>query len=182
MDVWHSHISYWKNCSVHPQDMSSTCLSGFGHTSPLSRNGFHYVASVRQSSSRTHRVSVFLFQDDMLFSAQMCASCSVICARTQKALDRTRLPVLPDCCNHTASLLEPHQWSIFLYASNRSSAWYQEDYYIPDNHPFPGIRPKNNQGNQLHCILLLFSVMVKDDRWQSIFTWAEQPHERIVSR
>ena len=24
-----------------------------------------------------------------------------------------------------------------------------------------------------------FSVMVKDDRWQSIFTRAEQPHERI---
>ena len=29
-------------------------------------------------------------------------------------------------------------------------------YYSPDNHPFPGIRPKNHQGNQLHCILPLF--------------------------
>lgn len=77
--------------------MSSTCLSGFGHTSPLSRNGFPYVASVHQASSRTHRVSFFLFQDDRLFSAQMCASCSVICAHTQKALNRTGLPVLLDC-------------------------------------------------------------------------------------
>lgn len=101
MDVWHFHLNYWKNCSVHPQDMSSTCLYGFGHTSPLSRNGFLYVASARQASSRTRRVSVFLFQDDRLFSAQMCASCSVICARTQKALNRTSPPVLLDCCNHT---------------------------------------------------------------------------------
>ena len=156
MDVWHSHLSYWKDCSVHPQDMSSTCLSGFGHTSPLSRNGFLYVASARQASSRTHRVSVFLFQDDRLFSTQMCASCSVICARTQKALNRTRPRVLPYCCNHTASLFGPHQWSIFLYAPIRSNSWYQGDYYIPDNHPFSGIRPKNHQGNQLHCILPLF--------------------------
>ena len=156
MDVWHFHLDYWKNCSVHPQDMSSTCLSGFGHTSPLSRNGFPYVASARQASSRMRRVSVFLFQDDRLFSAQMCASCSVICAHTQKALNRTGLPVLPDCCNHTAFLLELHQWSIFLYAPSRSSAWYQGDYYSPDNHPFPGIRPKKHQGNQLHCILPLF--------------------------
>lgn len=34
MDVWHFHLDYWKNCSVHPQDMSSTYISGFGHTSP----------------------------------------------------------------------------------------------------------------------------------------------------
>lgn len=62
-----------------------------------------------QNVARMHLVSVFLFQDDRLFSAQMCASCSVICARTQKALNRTGHRVLPDCCNHTASLLEPHQ-------------------------------------------------------------------------
>ena len=55
------------------------------------------MASVHRASSRTHRVSVFLFQDDRLFSAQMRASCSVICARTQKALNRTGLTVLPDC-------------------------------------------------------------------------------------
>ena len=146
MDVWHSHLDYCKNCSVHPQDMSSTYLSGFGHTSPLSRNGFPYVASVHQASSRTHRVSVFLFQYDRLFSAQMCASCSGICAHIQKALNRTGLPVLPDCCNHTAFPSEPHQWSIFLYAPSRSSAWFPGDYCTPDNHPFPDIRLKNHQG------------------------------------
>jgi hypothetical protein len=107
-----------ENCSVHPQDMSSTYLSGFGHTSPLSRNGFPYVASARQASSRTRRVSVFLFQDDRLFSAQMCASCSVIYAHTEKALNRTGLPVLPDCCNHTAFLLEPRKRQIMRYCSS----------------------------------------------------------------
>ena len=91
MDVWHFHLDYWKNCSVHPQDMSSTYISGFGHTSPLSRNGFPYVASARQASSRTHRVSFFLFQDDRLFPAQMCASCSVICTHTQKVLSLLHL-------------------------------------------------------------------------------------------
>lgn len=34
---------------------------------------------------------------------------------------------------------------------------------------------------EINCIVSCpcFSVMVKDDRWQSIFTRAEQPHERI---
>ena len=34
---------------------------------------------------------------------------------------------------------------------------------------------------ETNCIVSCpcFSVMVKDDRWQSIFTRAEQPHERI---
>ena len=89
--------------------MSSTYLSGFGHPSPLSRNGFPYVASARQASSRTRRVSVFLFQDDRLFSAQMCASCSVICAHTQKALNRTGLPVLPDYL--LTSVYDGSNWS-----------------------------------------------------------------------
>lgn len=51
MDVWHSRLNYWKNCSVHPQDMSSTCLSDFWHTSPLSRNGFPFVASAHRANS-----------------------------------------------------------------------------------------------------------------------------------
>lgn len=34
---------------------------------------------------------------------------------------------------------------------------------------------------EINCIVSCpcFSVMVKDDRWQSIFTRAKQPHERI---
>ena len=50
----------------------------------------------------------------------MRASCSVICARTQKALNRTGLPVLPDC-----SLLIKNQADKEIEISAKSSNKYR---------------------------------------------------------
>lgn len=82
IDVWQFHLSYWKSCSVRLPDMSSECLSDFWHTSPLSRNGFLYVVSVRQASSKMHQVSFSLFRDGSLFSAQRYDFYSKTCVHT----------------------------------------------------------------------------------------------------
>ena len=94
----------YSNCNGHLPDRSSGCLSDFGHSSPLSPNGFPCLGVVVPANPRMHPVSAFLFQDVTVFSALRYVFLLLSTVRNQTAWNRTALPALPEGCNHTLSL------------------------------------------------------------------------------
>ena len=57
------YSDYWINCNDRLPDRSSGCLSDFGHSSPLSPNGFPCLDAVDPANSRMPPVSASPFQD-----------------------------------------------------------------------------------------------------------------------
>ena len=82
----------------------SGCLSDFGHSSPLSPNGFPCLDAVDPANSRMPPVSASPFQDGTVFSAPQYDFLLLSTAHNQTAWSRIVLPAPPEGCNHTPSL------------------------------------------------------------------------------
>ena len=61
-----------KSHICHPTDNSSVCRDGFGHSSPLSQNGFPFLEPAVRASSRMHQAPAFPFQDGTHISLFIC--------------------------------------------------------------------------------------------------------------